>query len=337
MRRGSTLQAGRSILSSEPRAPFVEHPLRMETQYCMDSVDFTRRWWQAMEILYQVAFALVFYVCFLALFYLAIRHLWLHKVSGGRSMVALTSVMFVFATAQLVLSLVLSVYVLQLLRLDVEGNSRKHATLVANRITYAQDIFLTTNNAFTDSLFIRRCYVVWGRRKLIITVPILMLAATTVLGYVSAIQIDQFNKATFSSIIPFAMAAVTNVLLTTLTAGRIWWAGKEVRRNLRESFDKDYSVAAAMCLESGAIYSFFVIAFIITGILSAHSAQSSGSNVINNLLAGALPQAVNIVPIIIMVRVGLIRGVETTSSESESPNPDLSFVSIRLGSFSNSD
>ncbi|KAJ6515391.1 hypothetical protein C8R45DRAFT_207861 [Mycena sanguinolenta] len=330
---GSALQAGTSTLSSGPHASFVKHPLRMESQYCMDSDDFARRWWQAMEILYQAAFALVFYVCFLALFYLAIRHLWLHKVSGGRTMVALTSVMFVFATAQLVLSLVLSVVMLQLLRLDVEGNSRMHAAqIVANRITYAQDIFLTTNNAFTDSLFIRRCYVVWGRRKLILIVPILMLVATTVLGYISAVQNDQFHKATFSPVFVFAMAVATNVLLTTLTAGRIWWAGKEVRRTLRESFGRNYSIAVAMCLESGAIYSFFAVAFIITGILTAHS---TGFNILNNLLAGALPQAVNIVPTIIIVRVGLIRGVETASSESESPNPDLSFASIRLGSFSN--
>ncbi|KAJ7246582.1 hypothetical protein B0H12DRAFT_758562 [Mycena haematopus] len=320
MHRGLVLQADSSILSYRATARFVKHPLRMESQYCIDSLVFTRRWWQAIEILYQAAFALVFYVGFLAMFTLAIRHLWLRKVSGGRSMVVLTSVMLVFATAQLVLSLVLSVFMLQLLRLNVEGNSRMNTALVAaNRITFAQDLFLNTNNAFTDGLFIYRCYVVWGKRKLVVVVPILMLAATTILGYISAVQIDSLYRPTFNSKIVFIMAVVTNVTLTTLTAGRIWWVGKEVRRTLREAYDRDYSIAAAMCLESGIIYSFFVIAFMVTG-----SIPSTGISIINNLITGALPQAVNIVPLIIIVRVGLIRGVETSFLESDSPNPDLS-------------
>jgi len=128
------------------------------------------------------------------------------------------------------------------------------------------------------------------------------------------------------------MSVATNLTLTILTAGRIWWAGRQVSRTLRTSCDKDYNTAAAMCLESGAIYSFFVVAFIITGSIPA--TPSSGIGVVNNLLAGAMPQAVNIVPIVILVRVGL-RERQPASSETDSPNPDLSFASIRLGSFGN--
>ncbi|KAF7352368.1 hypothetical protein MVEN_01200700 [Mycena venus] len=320
-------------LYSNPQssAIFLDLPIRMESQFCMDAVDFTRRWQQATEVLYQTAFGLVFYVAFLALFILAIRHLCLNKVSGGRSMIILMSALFVLSTTQVVLYLVQSVYVLQLLRLDVEGNFRLRTALVANRISFAQDMFLITNNALTDSLLIRRCYVIWGKRKFVTILPVIMLAATTILGYISAVQINLFYTVAFNPAIVYILSVATNTMLTTLAAGRIWWSGRDVRRNLRQSSDKAYNAAAAMILESGAIYSIFVIAFLITGLVPTR--HSSGTSAIHSLLSGALPQIVNIVPTVIIVRVGLSRGVETASSETDTPNPNLSFASIRLGSF----
>ncbi|KAJ6560381.1 hypothetical protein B0H19DRAFT_115099 [Mycena capillaripes] len=71
----------------------------------MDASAFTRRWWQATEVLYETAFDLVLYVAFLGLFILAIRHLCLNKISGGRSLVVITSTMFILATAQMILYL----------------------------------------------------------------------------------------------------------------------------------------------------------------------------------------------------------------------------------------
>ncbi|KAF8214077.1 hypothetical protein K438DRAFT_1750162 [Mycena galopus ATCC 62051] len=175
-------------------------------------------------------------------------------------MVFLTSAMFVLGTTQVALSVALAVLMLELLRLDVEGNFWLHTSLVANRIVFAQDILLITNNALTDGILIRRCYVVCGKRKLVIVLPTIMVVATTILGYVSAVQ----------------------------------WASLEVRRTLQESGDilnlKDYNTAAAMCLESSAIYSIFVIAFIITG--SIPTTKSSWISVINTLLSGGLPHVV---------------------------------------------
>ncbi|KAJ6515390.1 hypothetical protein C8R45DRAFT_207893 [Mycena sanguinolenta] len=309
------------------------HPLCMESQYCMDAVDFTHRWWQVTEVLHRTAFELALYTGFFALFVLAMWHLCLGKVSGGRSMVLLLSTIFVLGTAQMALSLILSNYVLQFLRLDVDSDIRLHAATLVDRIVFAQDMLLITNNALTDSILIRRCYIIWEKRKLVTIPPFIMVLATTILGYISAIQNDYLSRKTSGPQIVFILAAATNIFLTTLTAGRIWLVGLKVRRALQESGNdsKDYHGAAAICLESGAIYSIFVIVFIITGVIP--TTQSSGISVLHNLLSGGLPHVVNIVPTLIIVRLSLIAA---TTSKSESSISTLLFSPVIIPSTSSS-
>ncbi|EDR09952.1 uncharacterized protein LACBIDRAFT_325860 [Laccaria bicolor S238N-H82] len=48
---------------------------------------------------------------------------------------------------------------------------------------------------------------------------------------------------------------VLNNALTLLTAGRVWWISRQVRSSLEKERQRDYTAAAAIIIESGAIYS----------------------------------------------------------------------------------
>ncbi|KAJ7133449.1 hypothetical protein C8R44DRAFT_730603 [Mycena epipterygia] len=143
-------------------------------------------------------------------------------ISGGRYLVMVNSVMLIIGTIQVVLSFVRAGFALQIVRLEVEGS------------------------ALTDGLFTYRCYVVWGRSIYATILPIAMLTATTVAGYVLEVQIDyRFSEPRHNATIGFILSVATNFVLMTLTAGRIWWVGREVRTVL-ESSTRHYDTAVAM-------------------------------------------------------------------------------------------
>ncbi|KAF8217637.1 hypothetical protein K438DRAFT_1746935 [Mycena galopus ATCC 62051] len=213
--------------------------------------------------------------------------------------------MFVLGTIQMTLKVVIAVVTLRMVRLAVESSSLVKSTFIHDRIVFVRYILLTTNNALTDSLLIYRCYVIWGQTISVTILPIAMLAATTILGYVTTIRDNYQYKSTINPAIAFAMTVATNIILTALTAGRMWWVGREVRVASTLPGARNYNTAVVMILESGAIYSLCVIAYVISGAFLTTPAV-----IINNVLTGALFQIVNIVPTLIAVRVGFRRGLE---------------------------
>ncbi|KAJ7433416.1 hypothetical protein FB451DRAFT_327494 [Mycena latifolia] len=239
--------------------------------------------------------------------------------------------MLFFATVQIVLRALIAAISVRILRLEVEGRSLWPESLIRSRIVFAEYIFLVTNNALTDGLFTYRCYVVWERTKYIIILPMILLASATILGYVGAVQNDYFGESTFTAKIAFILSGATNVMITMLTAGRIWWAARRARIGLLEPRSdmgaRMYNTAVAMLLESGAIYSVSVIAYIVSGVI-----HTPATTIVQDVVVGALPQIVNIVPILIIVRVGLMHR-DTQSRETSAA--DLSFVSMRVRSFAN--
>ncbi|KAJ7482231.1 hypothetical protein B0H11DRAFT_1215433 [Mycena galericulata] len=298
----------------------------MASQYTVDPTDFAHYWGQAMAPLYEAAVAFVFYVIFLVMFALAMRLLHHNKVSGGRYLVIVTSAMFFFATIQLILRGVLAAISLSIVKLEVEGSSLRKASLIRTRVIFTQYFALVTNNAVTDSFFIYRCYVVWGRTICITILPIIMLAGATILGYVATVQNDYLSESKHvTAATAFILSAATNAFVTILTAGRIWWVRREERANLLQpNRARIYNTAVAMLLESGIIYSFFVIGYVVT----------EGVTVFQNVIVGAM-FLIDIVPILMIVRVGL----NHDRRESETSEPvltDPEFLSIGMRSFSRS-
>ncbi|KAJ7877923.1 hypothetical protein B0H14DRAFT_2712101, partial [Mycena olivaceomarginata] len=65
--------------------------------------------------------------------------------------------------------------------------------------------------------------------------------------------------------VPAGMAGATNIVLTCLTAGRIWYIRREVQTLTGwRAFRKRYNTASAIILESGVLYILHVIIYVIS-------------------------------------------------------------------------
>ncbi|KAJ6594773.1 hypothetical protein B0H19DRAFT_1096683 [Mycena capillaripes] len=101
------------------------------------------------------------------------------------------------------------------------------------------------------------------------------------------------------------MVLLTNVVLTVLTAGRIWWMRRDACIVLESAHVRKYDTAIAMIiLESGAIYCLAIIIY-----LTAVSVPVLNNSPASDIVRAALPQIMNIVPTLIIVRTGLRRSV----------------------------
>ncbi|KAJ7190131.1 hypothetical protein GGX14DRAFT_546958 [Mycena pura] len=87
------------------------------------------------------------------------------------------------------------------------------------------------NKLVTDLLFLYRCYKIWGSRKKVVIFPAILVLFTAVIASVVVSPLQETLD--FDVRIPFAMFAVTNLVLMGLTAGRIWWLQR------REAFHVD--------------------------------------------------------------------------------------------------
>ncbi|EEB94640.1 hypothetical protein MPER_06512, partial [Moniliophthora perniciosa FA553] len=94
----------------------------------------------------------------------------------------------------------------------------------------------------------------------------------------------------------FALSMGTNVIVTSLIAGRIWYIGHHATKNLGRQHGVKYSRAVVVIVESGALYS---VSLLILLILFAMG------NDAQIILFGCASQIVGIAPTLIIVRVGL--------------------------------
>jgi len=232
--------------------------------------------------------------------------------------------MLCLAMAELVMQIIatsLSWRILFSAAQDVESISflKQQASLddMYNRIVFVEDLMLVANNAVADGLFAYRCYLIWGPsyNKQIITLPLLLLLVTTALGSITAYDnnIRYAGEAVVDSRIGFAFAIATNLTLTGLTAGRVWWTRRELRIVGQDKFAKRYTTAITVLLESGIAYCVFLI-LVILALSYGRIATSQGSP-FTSLSYGAAGQLVNIVPTVFIVRIGLFPPTADTESE----------------------
>ncbi|KAF8154577.1 hypothetical protein B0H34DRAFT_529383 [Crassisporium funariophilum] len=153
-----------------------------------------------------------------------------------------------------------------------------------------------TNNVIADSLLLYRCYVVWGFKKRVIAGPVALLIAGTVCGYVFEGGPPQRFKYTW---IYLSMTFVLNLVLTSLTAGRIWWLARKARLILGPGLLQRYNATINILIESGFIYLTYI----------ALDLALQKNKVGNAILDAGLIQAVGIMPTLIIVQVGLGRAV----------------------------
>ncbi|KAJ6472530.1 hypothetical protein C8R45DRAFT_412780 [Mycena sanguinolenta] len=261
---------------------------------------------------------ILFYGVFIVLFFLAMHLLYHRKTPGRITLLMLTTAMALLATTQFSLHIATTSLALRLLYMSITNEQLSVPTHPADlerlywSLVLAQDIVLVTNTVITDGLLVYRCYLVWGRpSKIFVIVPVLLMLGTLATGYVTSYDEDYSSGPYhFDPRIVFTLNLFTNFVLMLLTAGRIWWITRTQRDVFGTELTPRYSAAIAIVLESGAIYCCGLVFQVI-----ALSIQDSFPTPVY-LSHGTAGQLVNIVPTLIVVRVGMGHAVTTASGDS---------------------
>ncbi|KAF7350783.1 hypothetical protein MSAN_01639500 [Mycena sanguinolenta] len=129
-----------------------------------------------------------------------------------------------------------------------------------NQIVDGISLMYVINNFMSDALVIYRCYVIWGNNILVTILPILMLIASTVLGFLG---LSTTLGLRLSSEFFLVLSLATNVLVTALTAGRISWVSRRSRAYLETAAKRRYASAVAILIETGMLYSVNLLAVVV--------------------------------------------------------------------------
>ncbi|KAJ7798871.1 hypothetical protein B0H14DRAFT_29758 [Mycena olivaceomarginata] len=211
------------------------------------------------------AVAMLLYGFYLNLLIVAMYTLVHRKTAGKGVLLAFTLATAILGTTQIVLRLTEGAIFMRFLRQGTtfDSTSLPLADLGAtyDSLILAQNAIFAINNLVTDSLFLYRCYMIWGSQWKVVVVPGILIIATVVTALASVSQ--NFQQS------PYIMAAITNLVLVLLTAGRIWWIRRDARHIGATALNTRYDRAIAMIVESGAIYLISTILLIVTYPLRA--------------------------------------------------------------------
>ncbi|KAJ7590749.1 hypothetical protein C8J56DRAFT_541287 [Mycena floridula] len=114
---------------------------------------------------------------------------------------------------------------------------------------------------------------------------------------------------------------MTNVLATSLTAGRIAWISRTAARLLPTHTKRRYDTSCAIMLETGIIYPLTLVVLVICTVVYGALATTEVSTIAYNLVVAILYQVVGIAPTLIVVRVGL--GVSVDGLDDMRPLQNL--------------
>ncbi|KAI3601622.1 hypothetical protein WG66_003057 [Moniliophthora roreri] len=100
-----------------------------------------------------------------------------------------------------------------------------------------------------------------------------------------------------------------NIILTLLTAGRIWWISREARKHMGPAIKTKYNTIVAIILESGILYPIFLATYVVYTLLLDPDAGGS----IPFQLFIVTYQVAGIAPTLIIIRAARGKTVEHTS------------------------
>ncbi|KAF8869936.1 hypothetical protein BD779DRAFT_631453 [Infundibulicybe gibba] len=200
-----------------------------------------------------ILFETLLYGIYIVLFFICIHILLRNKRTLQLPLLVLAILMFSIATADI------GVTYAYLLRYILRGE------IAPFKHVYPKFMLYVTNNVLADTLVIYRCYVVWGHNRRIVIFPCILLLAATICGYLFEGATSPSLKRSFP--IYLWMTFTLNILVTILTAGRIWWISRKARRILGSDLVKKYNSAIAVIVESGAIYSSYIILDVILSVV----------------------------------------------------------------------
>ncbi|ESK95957.1 hypothetical protein Moror_7469 [Moniliophthora roreri MCA 2997] len=177
-------------------------------------------------------------------------------------------------------------------------------------------------NAAADYILIHRCYVIWGSRKRFAIPLVGASVITNVIGLVGAflytmgirdIRMEEnqrlLDTGKHLETVFMIMSVIVNMVLTIMTAGRIWWLYRGARK-YSSSSKRLFKWAAKIVVESGILYPTFTLIQLIW-------TNTNALNAIPMEFSGVSYQIAALAPTLIMVRAQLGRTVESTMNSPE--------------------
>ncbi|KAJ6553158.1 hypothetical protein B0H19DRAFT_1263561 [Mycena capillaripes] len=186
---------------------------------------------------------------YMTLLVLALYLLCQRKPAGWRILACLLVVMCITGTADVILQAIITKYFLRELDALVQ-DSASSASLHSMRhlLLFAEHSLGVTDIAIADSLLIYRCYVIWKTSRIeVVVFPILLAVATTAVGYVTAYHSYVTPSAHPADVLPYlGFVLATNVTVTGLTVGRIWYTRQGLQSLGQTKFLRRYNLAMAL-------------------------------------------------------------------------------------------
>jgi len=164
-------------------------------------------------------------------------------------------------------------------------------------------LYLIANIA-ADAILIYRCFVIWGHDWYIVAAPGIAFFCTIISGIAGIFAISRGSELVSVAV---CLGIFTNMLASSLAAGRIWWICRRASYSPKYSSHRKYSGLTAILLESGLIYP----AWLIITISFYLNPMASFTSVL--ICIAALYHLVGIATTLIVLRVGL--GVSTDDVE----------------------
>ncbi|KAF7295716.1 hypothetical protein MIND_01112100 [Mycena indigotica] len=201
---------------------------------------------------------------------------------------------------------------------------RPHISEETNLLAGADMLFSITDFC-SQLILIYRCYLVWGRNKWIVIVPILIALAAVgcgvgLIGLV--LTINPSSPQAPAEIVPvgdaaFAMSLILNFTVSSLIVSRIYYITRENRRHGITYTDTAIQRAIGIIVEAGLLFLLVQFVFVVLFAI-AHPAQA--------ILVPIATQVYGISPTMIIVRVGLGSHLPQTTARGESAVNTLHFI-----------
>ncbi|KAI5117637.1 hypothetical protein M0805_008444 [Coniferiporia weirii] len=207
---------------------------------------------------------------------------------------------------------------------------------IGDNLNRVKDLIYITNLVLGDCVITWRCYVIWAGDLRVVGLPILMIIGTTIAGYGSIGQYflpkPSLKTAEAWGTAMFAVSLATNIIVTLMSAGRIWYLTRP-RRTVLGSTDSRYRTIVLLLIESGAV---IAAAKITEFVLFKQSPGTANGNHPLYVIFEMMPQITGMMPtlIIAIVNAGLTStGVyvsNASSSTMRTPGAESGHIVFRV-------
>ncbi|KAJ3563353.1 hypothetical protein NP233_g8994 [Leucocoprinus birnbaumii] len=187
---------------------------------------------------------------------------------------------------------------------------------IGQGINRSKDMIYITEIVLGDSVLLWRCFMVWNRNYYVVAFPAIMILGTAISGYGAVGRYFTPNPYELASIKwakgMLVISMVTNILLTSLTAGRIWKLSRDFSGMSFSTSSIRYNHVILLIVESGVI---MTISKSLEFILFELSPPDGlvGLNALY-IVMDCMPQIMGICPTFIIMCVN--KGFSTTDPEA---------------------